>query len=471
MATIRISQLTAVSQATDDDVLIINDADTNTRKITFGNLTQGLLNTSSTAQTKSGALTVQGLFNVSGNLAVKNNVLFVDSLNDRVGIKTNTPNADLDINGILHIQGANPIRFGDSDNSNFVGLRAPSVVTSNFTFTLPAAPPASTQLVTSDAAGVFSFTTGIGTGNSSLSLGLVELINQGVVRFYESSSNGTNNISFAAPNNLSNTFSYTLPTAFPPSTGFILSSSSTGELSWISSSSGASGANNLIQFATNGLLNSNSNLSFNPSTNLLSSTNGNFSGDLTVQGNTQLGTGSTQTINPLGVFNNHLLPEPNTHDLGSAFRFWRHTYTQSLSVSTALNPHNSNTVNIGSSSSRWQTAFVNNLQLQGVNQRGVDSFSIAGSGTSSVNLGANSAYKVLIKAVDTVTDDIELIEQLVVSDGNGAISEVTGSNVQAPTPGNFLISASSQLVGADVVMTITNSSSNSLTVKLYSVEM
>ena len=82
MATIRISQLTAVSQATDDDVFIINDADTNTRKITFANLTQGLLNTSATSQTKNGPLTISGLLSSTG-LAVKNNVLFVDSQNNR----------------------------------------------------------------------------------------------------------------------------------------------------------------------------------------------------------------------------------------------------------------------------------------------------------------------------------------------------------------------------------------------------
>lgn len=470
MATIRISQLTAVSQATDDDVLIINDADTNTRKITFANLTQGLLNTSATAQTKSGPLTISGLLSSTG-LAVKNNVLFVDSQNNRVGVNTNTPNADLDINGILYIQSANPIQFGDADSSNFVGLRAPSVVNSNFTFTLPSAPPTSTELVTATSSGVFGFTSGIQTGSSSLSLGLVELANQGVLRFYESSSNGTNHVSFSAPNNLSNASSYTLPVEYPPSSGYILSSSSTGVLSWVSSSTGAAGADTQVQFAISGLLNSSSNLTFNPSTSTLSSNNGFFSGSLTAQGNVELGLSSSQTINVNGIFNNHLLPEPNTYDLGSSFRFWRHTYTQNLTVSTSFIPNNSNLVNIGSTSSRWQIAYVNNLNLQGVGQKGIELVSVPASGTNSSILGAGKAYKVLINSVDTVTQDVELFEQLIVCDNSGNISEITGSNVQSPTPGNFLISASSQLVGSNIVMTFTNSSTNTVNVKLFVIEL
>jgi len=470
MATIRISQLTAVSQATDDDVFIINDADTNTRKITFANLTQGLLNTSATSQTKNGPLSISGLLSSTG-LAVKNNVLFVDSQNNRVGIKTNTPNADLDVNGVLYIQSANPIQFGDSDNSNFIGLRAPSVVNSNFTFTLPPAPPASTELVTSSSAGVFGFTTGIVTGNSSLSLNLIELINQGVARFYESASSGTNHISFTAPNSLANSNSYTLPTDLPPSSGFILASSTTGQLSWVSSSTGAIGANNQVQFATDGLLNSSTNLTFVPNTNTLTTVNGSFSGSLGVQGNVQLGQSSAQTISVNGVFNTHLLPEPNTYDLGSTFRFWRHTYTQNLTVSASFVPNNSNLVNLGSTSSRWQIAYLNNLSLQGVSQKGINSISVAGSGTSSTILGTGKAYKVLINSTDSTTGDVELFEQLVVCDNSGNISEVTGSNVQSPTPGNFLITASSQLVGSDIVMTFSNASTNTVSVKLFVVEL
>jgi hypothetical protein len=80
MATVRISQLTAITTPTDDDILIINDADTNTRKITFANLTQGLLNTGATAQTKSGNLTISGIFTANGN------VVLGDSATDTVTI-------------------------------------------------------------------------------------------------------------------------------------------------------------------------------------------------------------------------------------------------------------------------------------------------------------------------------------------------------------------------------------------------
>lgn len=467
MATIRISQLTAVSQATDDDTFIINDADTNTRKITFGNLTQGLLNVSATPQTKNGPLTVQGPLTVGGNLAVKGNVLFVDSVNNRVGVKTTTPNADLDVNGILYIQGANPIQFGDSDNSNFIGLRSPSVVNSNFTFTLPAAPPASTQLLTSNSSGVFGFTTDIGIGSGSFSLSLVELSNQGSVRFYESASNGTNHISFASPSSLANSFSYTLPTSYPPSSGFILASNTSGVLSWVSSSTGASGADNLVQFATGGLLNSSSNLSFNPSTQTLSTTNLTTTGTLVSQGSVQLGQSASNTVNVPGVFNSHLLPEPGAVDLGSPFRFWRHTYTQNLTISNTVVPNNSNAVNIGSTTSRWQIAYLNSVSYQGSSQRGVDTITIGGNSNQAVILGTGKAFKVLIKATNTVTNSVEFFEQFVVCDNSGNISEVTGSNVQSPVPGTFLVSASSQLAGSDIVMTLTNLTSNLVNAKIF----
>lgn len=58
MATVRISELDSINEPTNNDTLIINDGDSTTRKITYEHLTQGLLNTGSVSQTKSGALTV-----------------------------------------------------------------------------------------------------------------------------------------------------------------------------------------------------------------------------------------------------------------------------------------------------------------------------------------------------------------------------------------------------------------------------
>ena len=132
MATVRISQLTAITTPTDDDILIINDADTNTRKITFANLTQGLLNTGSTLQTKSGPLTVQGLLTAGGDFVVDTNTFYVDSTNNRVGIKNTSPDVELDVDGTIKVRNANAVQFGDANNSNYVAVKSPGGVALSF---------------------------------------------------------------------------------------------------------------------------------------------------------------------------------------------------------------------------------------------------------------------------------------------------------------------------------------------------
>lgn len=49
------------------------------------------------------------------------------------------------------------LRFGDSDSSNYVALQAPATVSSNITFTLPAADGTSGQAMVTDASGNLSF--------------------------------------------------------------------------------------------------------------------------------------------------------------------------------------------------------------------------------------------------------------------------------------------------------------------------
>ena len=181
MATVRISQLTAITTPTDDDVFIINDADTNTRKISFANLTQGLLNDSATPQTKLGSLTIGGTLTASTNFVVDTNTFFVDATNNRVGVRTVAPNTELDVDGTVHVRNANPVRFGDANNSNYVALKSPGVVAANFTLTLPDALPAVTNLLVSNSAGVLGYSTGISydSGSQSLDLGAIKLTNQG----------------------------------------------------------------------------------------------------------------------------------------------------------------------------------------------------------------------------------------------------------------------------------------------------
>lgn len=158
MATIRISQLTAITTPTDDDILIINDADSNTRKITFANLTQSFLNDGSTAQTKTGALTLDGVLTANNDLIVDTSTFVVDVVNDRVGVRTASPEVELDVDGTIRASSANPVQFADSDNSNWAAIKAPANIASNYTLTLPGAVPSETGYVLSaTTAGVLSW--------------------------------------------------------------------------------------------------------------------------------------------------------------------------------------------------------------------------------------------------------------------------------------------------------------------------
>ena len=77
-----------------------------------------------------------------------------------------------------------------------------------------------------------------------------------------------------------------------------------------------------------------------------------------------------------------------------------------------------------------------------------------------INLGDEASYtgyKLIIVAKDTITGDVETYEHLIVQGGVGGVSEVSGSSVQAPTPGTFLTTPSTAIVSSDVICSITNS--------------
>jgi len=492
MATVRISQLTAITTPTDDDVLIINDADTNTRKITFANLTQGLLNTTATAQTKTGALTISGTLTASSNFVVDTNTFFVNASTNRVGIRTTSPATEFDIDGVIHIRNSQGIEFGDANDSNYVSLAAPSVVVSNFSLTLPAALPASDALVTSTSGGTLGFTTGISATAGTLSLSQVHLADQGSVRFYEAVGGGSEYISFGAPASLATTTAYTLPAALPVATGYVLSSTTGGVLSWVSNAAGAAGAASEVQFNTGGVLDASANFTFQSGSNLLTVSNVTITADLSVQGNSTLGDGPTDNITFSGRANSDLSPiVDGTHDLGASGLRWAEIHGNDLYVygNTELGNASGDLIsvngsidtdliasgsrNLGSTSAQWSNIFVSGAYVEN-NVSSSYSRSQAGVATTAsydVVIGsatvANSA-KILIQARDVVTGDVEFYEHFVVQDGAGGISEVTGSNVQAPTPGTFLTTPSTAVSGSDIELYITNTavSGNNVDIKV-----
>jgi hypothetical protein len=481
MATVRISQLTAITTPTDDDILIINDADTNTRKISFANLTQGLLNTGSTLQTKSGPLTVQGLLTAGGDFVVDTNTFYVDATNNRVGIKNTSPDVELDVDGTVKVRNANSVQFGDANNSNWVALKSPGVVPSNFTLTLPDALPLVTNLLTTNAAGTLGYSIGITYNDSddSLDLGAIKLTDQGSIRFYEDNTNGSEYIQLNAPTSLATTNVYTLPNAFPAVAGYILASDLSGNLSWVSNAAGAAGGAAQIQYNDGtGVLAADSDFTFQPGTNTMSVPNATVTTLLDAQGDVNLGNAISDTVTITGVVDSSIIPSAGTENLGSAASTWAeihggtlYAYAGGIEVDTGdIIPANG-TEDIGSFSNRFAQIHGDVFNTAGITLNTTASTaSLASAATFNVTLGALATYsshKVMIQATDTVTGDVEFYEQFVTHDGSN-VSEVTGSNVQS-TPGTFLTTPVSSVSGTDLIIGLTNSavSTNAINIKVH----
>jgi len=147
-----------------------------------------------------------------------------------------------------------------------------------------------------------------GTGGVSV-VGDLSIANQGDLRLLEASGGGTNYIAMQAASAMSANYTITWPAAVAGTTGFVLSSDTSGNLSWVSAGGaitvtdpGASATAHYVIFATNSgsvpttfAPNARSNVQFQPSTGELFSTAGRFpdvygstgsSGTLTFRGTT-----------------------------------------------------------------------------------------------------------------------------------------------------------------------------------------
>jgi hypothetical protein len=74
------------------------------------------------------------------------------------------------------------LRFGDNDNSNYVGLKAPGTVAANTVWTLPAADGSAGQFLTTDGAGVLTWGSPAGGGDLLASANLSDLSNVATAR-------------------------------------------------------------------------------------------------------------------------------------------------------------------------------------------------------------------------------------------------------------------------------------------------
>jgi len=61
------------------------------------------------------------------------------------------------VGNTLTVNGANSLRLADTDSSNYVGLKAPSTVSTNYTLTLPTADGTNGQVLSTNGSGVLSF--------------------------------------------------------------------------------------------------------------------------------------------------------------------------------------------------------------------------------------------------------------------------------------------------------------------------
>tara|TARA_Y100000361_G_scaffold80086_1_gene70840 strand:+ start:19 stop:930 length:912 start_codon:yes stop_codon:yes gene_type:complete len=92
---------------------------------------------------------------------------------NQIGLSfSGTEKAFFDQNG-LTLQAQTDVRFADSDSSNYVALQSPATVSSNVTFTLPAADGSNGQFLTTDGSGNLSFAASSNTltiGSTTLNL-------------------------------------------------------------------------------------------------------------------------------------------------------------------------------------------------------------------------------------------------------------------------------------------------------------
>ena len=119
-SSVRISQLASVNAATDDDVFVINDADTNTRKITYASLTKNLVSTSGD-QVINGNIELNGTLTVDA-LLIDSPLLTIDTAANAIGVLTDTPQTTLDVHGDIRASMGSEVQFGDYDNSHHISF-------------------------------------------------------------------------------------------------------------------------------------------------------------------------------------------------------------------------------------------------------------------------------------------------------------------------------------------------------------
>lgn len=126
------------------DYLLVNDGDTDTRKITFQNFSSKFVRTDADTAI-SGNLNLSGILEADG-LLLRSPLLFVDPVSQYIGIGTQNPEHKVDVHGNVQISNGGTARFADALNEHAVTFQAPTL-TETTTYALPPAAPAATGSV------------------------------------------------------------------------------------------------------------------------------------------------------------------------------------------------------------------------------------------------------------------------------------------------------------------------------------
>ena len=326
MASIQISQLAAVTSATDDDVLIINDGDINTRKITYSDLTQNLVSTSG-SQVINGDVTINGNLITEG-LAVDADLITVDIVNQRIGVGVTDPAHTLDVGGNINIRDGAALRLTDLDSSNAVTLQAPNTLASDTSYTFPNSyPPGPNHLLASNTSGALSWQTA-----------LIDPMTTAGDIIYRDATNTTNflpsgdvaQVLTVQPNGVpawqNNPSGFADPMTSP---GDVIVKNATGvttrlgmglagqslsvnssrsALEWAYPTSQAAGSDNQIQFNTGGGLNASADFYYEPSNFRVVAENARVLDGFESLGNTTLGDTGADIVTINGVISSPLIP-------------------------------------------------------------------------------------------------------------------------------------------------------------------
>ena len=159
-------------------------------------------------------------------------------------------------NSFLQLGASTPLRFADSDSSNYVSFQAPATITSNVTWTLPATDGTSSQVLSTNGSGTLSWATVSATpggsntqiqfNNSSAFGGSanltwdgtnVQIGATGALRFADTDS--SNYVAFKSPGTVAANVTWTLP-ATDGTASQVLSTNGSGTLSWATATATAS---------------------------------------------------------------------------------------------------------------------------------------------------------------------------------------------------------------------------------------